>query len=112
MLELGVLIDSPLIARQFLDEFDQGLAELSDKVGLDDEGRLQWLAPSFSPGERKNRPTFVDTARRFNFGTVKKLPPGAANAVPPGFVSTSSPKRDRLRYLLGFVRAASLQFHD
>lgn len=42
--EMGALIDSPVIAQQFLAQADKSLPEMSYKVELDDDGSLQWLA--------------------------------------------------------------------
>ncbi|MEH6585816.1 MAG: phospholipase D family protein [Halioglobus sp.] len=42
--EMGLLIDSPEMAKQFMEGVDDALAELTYKVELDESGRLQWLA--------------------------------------------------------------------
>jgi len=42
--EMGLLIDSPIMAKQFLEEVDRSLQTLTYKVELDEGGRLRWLA--------------------------------------------------------------------
>ncbi len=41
---MGLLIDSPIMAKQFLEEVCRSLQKLTYKVELDEGGHLQWLA--------------------------------------------------------------------
>jgi putative cardiolipin synthase len=72
--EMGVLIDSPLIAKLFLDDIDQDLAELSYKVVLDDEGRLQWLATIDGEEVVETKEPLTSCWRRFLARAYRVLP--------------------------------------
>jgi phosphatidylserine/phosphatidylglycerophosphate/cardiolipin synthase-like enzyme len=69
-----ILIDSPLVAQQFLTEVNQGLPELSYKVELDDDGRLQWLATINGKKEIGTKEPLTSWWRRFLSGAYRVLP--------------------------------------
>lgn len=72
--EMGILIDSPLMAQQFLAGVNQGLPELSYKVQLDDDGRLQWLATIDGKEQIETKEPLTSWWRRFLSGVYRVLP--------------------------------------
>jgi len=72
--EMGVLIDSPDIAQQFLAGVEQGLPALSYKVELDDDGRLQWLANIDGKDVIETKEPLTSWWRRFLSRVYRVLP--------------------------------------
>ncbi|MEH6610761.1 MAG: phospholipase D family protein [Halioglobus sp.] len=72
--EMGILIDSPVIAKQFLAEVNQGLPQMSYKVELDDDGRLQWLATIDGKEEIETKEPLTSWWRRFLAKVYRVLP--------------------------------------
>ena len=72
--EMGLLIDSPLIAQQFLTQINQGLPELSYKLELEDDGRLQWLATIDGNEKIETKEPLTSWWRRFLAKVYRVLP--------------------------------------
>jgi putative cardiolipin synthase len=72
--EMGLLIDSPLIAKELMDGIDTALEEITYKVELDEKGRLQWLATIDGKQIVETREPQTGWWRRFQSRMYRVLP--------------------------------------
>lgn len=72
--EMGLLIDSPDMGRQFMEQASIGLEELTYRVELDDRGRLQWRATIDGEEVVETREPLTSWWRRFQAGLYRILP--------------------------------------
>ena len=72
--ELGVLIDSPGMAKQLMEGVNSALPELTYEVKLDDSGSLQWLATIDGNKVVETREPQTGWWRRFQSRIYRVLP--------------------------------------
>ncbi len=72
--EMGLLIDSPLMAKALMDGIDAALEKITYKVELNDKSRLQWLATIDGKQVVETREPQTGWWRRFQSRMYRVLP--------------------------------------
>ena len=72
--EMGLLIDSPEMAKQFMEEVSRGLDDVTYKVEMNSEGHLRWRATIEGEEVVETREPLTSWWRRFQSRVYRILP--------------------------------------
>jgi putative cardiolipin synthase len=72
--EMGILVDSPVLAKQVTTSIERGIPERSYRVVLDESGRLRWIGHEEGQEVVLDREPQASLWRRFVAGFLRLLP--------------------------------------
>ena len=72
--EMGLVIESPALAAQISNIFEQDIPWRSYRLSLDPEGRLQWEAPPFGSGTTHSTEPNTGWFKRWGLRLLEYLP--------------------------------------
>jgi putative cardiolipin synthase len=72
--EMGLLIDSREIGRDYMEDIENGLEEAVYELDLDEEGRLRWLATIDGEQVVETKEPLTNWWRRFQASIYRVLP--------------------------------------